>query len=233
PPRVGSVAWSVAAAGVAKVGGRRRRGAPGITSAAMTDSVARARALLAAHPVLDRHNDLPWAMRLKARYDMDAMDLALPQPRVHTDLGRLRKGCVGGQFWSVYVPSSLQGEQAVTATLEQIDHVHRMVERYPGELALATTAGQAEQAMAAGRIASLLGAEGGHSIDCSLGALRMLYRLGVRYLTLTHNDNVPWADSATDEPAGRRPTPFRPGGVPGKNPPRQPRPPPPPPPAPP
>src|SRR5262249_8374291 len=91
--------------------------------------------------------------------------------------------------------------QAVTATLEQIDHVHRMVERYPEELALATTAGQVEQAMAAGRIASLLGAEGGHSIDCSLGALRMLYRLGVRYLTLTHNDSGPWAASATDEPA--------------------------------
>src|SRR5262249_60503712 len=87
PPRVGSVAWSVAAAGVAKVGGRRRRGAPGITSAAMTDSVARARALLAAHPVLDGHNDLPWAMRLKARYDLDAVDLALPPPRAHTHPG--------------------------------------------------------------------------------------------------------------------------------------------------
>src|SRR5262249_54016766 len=122
------------------------------------------------------------------------------------------------QFWSVYVPSSLQGEQAVTATLEQIDYVHRMVERYPGELALATTAGQAEQAMAAGRIASLLGAEGGHSIDCSLGALRMLYRLGVRYLTLTHNDNVPWADSATDEPAVGGLTPFGAEGVPGPEP---------------
>jgi membrane dipeptidase len=166
----------------------------------MTDSLARARALLAAHPVLDGHNDLPWAMRQLAGYDLATMDIAVHQPRVHTDLGRLRAGGVGGQFWSVYVPSALQGEQAVTATLEQIDHVRRMVGHYPADLALATTAEQAERAMAAGRIASLMGAEGGHSIDSSLGALRMLYQLGVRYLTLTHNDNVPWADSATDEP---------------------------------
>src|SRR5215470_2547945 len=193
------------ATGLASRAGRRGRTAPGwrrhgIRSAAMTDSLARARALLAAHPVLDGHNDLPWAMRLKARYDMVAMDIAVHQPGVHTDLGRLRAGGVGGQFWSVYVPSTLQGERAVTATLEQIDHVHRMVDRYPADLALASTAEQSERAMAAGRIASLMGAEGGHSIDSSLGALRMLYRLGVRYLTLTHNDNVPWADSATDEP---------------------------------
>src|SRR5262249_16979115 len=204
PPRVGSVA----VAGLAKAGGRRRRCMAGITSAAMTASPARARAPLPLHPVLGGHNARPWARRLKPRDGRDAMDLAEHQPRLHTDLGRLREGGVGGQFWSVYVPSSPQGEQAVTATLEQIDYVHRMVDRYPGELALAPTAEQAEQAMAAGRIASLLGAEGGHSIDCSLGALRMLYRLGVRYLTLTHNDNVPWADAATDEPAVGGLTPF-------------------------
>ncbi len=167
----------------------------------MTDSLARARAILADHPVFDGHNDLPWAMRKKVRYDFGRLDIATRQPGVHTDLGRLREGGVGAQYWSVYVPSSLQGEQAVTATLEQIDHVHRMVDRYPDDLALAGTAEQAERAMAAGRIASLMGAEGGHSIDCSLGTLRMLYALGVRYMTLTHNDNVPWADSATDEPA--------------------------------
>jgi membrane dipeptidase len=166
----------------------------------MTEPMARARAVLAAHQVFDGHNDLAWAMRVKARYDLDLLDIATHQPSLHTDLGRLRAGSVGAQYWSVYVPSSLQGGHAVAATLEQIDHVYRMVDRYPDDLALATTAAQVEQAMAAGRIASLMGAEGGHSIDCSLGALRMLYALGVRYLTLTHNDNVPWADSATDVP---------------------------------
>ena len=104
------------------------------------------------------------------------------------------------QFWSVYVPCALSGPAAVAATLEQIDLVHRLVDRYP-ELSFATTAEQARRAFEAGRVASLLGAEGGHCIDGSLGVLRALYRLGVRYLTLTHNDNTPWADSATDEPA--------------------------------
>jgi membrane dipeptidase len=107
---------------------------------------------------------------------------------------------VGGQFWSVYVPSSLPGGHAVAATLEQIDAAHTMIERYSDRLAFAGTAEEVETAWAAGRVASLLGAEGGHSIDCSLGTLRMLHALGVRYMTLTHNDNTPWADSATDEP---------------------------------
>ncbi|MBR7744475.1 dipeptidase [Phycicoccus sp. BSK3Z-2] len=161
---------------------------------------ARVRALLERHPVLDGHNDLPWAARELVRYDWDRLDVGLAGRPTHTDLPRLRAGGVGGQFWSVYVPSTLQGDQAVTATLEQVDAVHTMVRRYAGDLALATTRAQVEDAMARGRIASLIGAEGGHSIDSSLGALRMLFALGVRYLTLTHNDNTPWADSATDEP---------------------------------
>ena len=160
----------------------------------------RARDLLATAPVIDGHNDLAWEMRKRAGYDFDLLDIAAPQPGLQTDIPRLRAGGVGGQFWSVYVPSSLQGGAAVTATLEQIDCVHAMIRRYPDTFALARSAAETEQAAAAGRIASLLGAEGGHSIDCSLGALRMLYALGVRYMTLTHNDNVPWADSATDEP---------------------------------
>jgi membrane dipeptidase len=101
----------------------------------------------------------------------------------------------------VFVPSSLQGDSAVSATLEQIDLTHRMIDRYPDTLELALTSGDVERIMAAGKIASLMGAEGGHSIASSLGVLRSLYALGVRYMTLTHNDNVPWADSATDEPA--------------------------------
>jgi len=117
-----------------------------------------------------------------------------------TDVPRLRAGGVGAQFWSVFVPSSLQGDSAVVATLEQVDAVHQMVGRYAGELGFARTADEVERVFASGRIASLMGAEGGHSIGCSLAALRMLYVLGVRYMTLTHNDNVPWADSATDEP---------------------------------
>ena len=157
--------------------------------------------LLARHPVVDGHNDLLWEARNQVGYDFDRLDVGGHTPSTHTDLPRLAQGGVGGQFWSVYVPTSLAGHAAVTATLEQVDGAHRLVERYADRLALATTADEVEAAWRDGRIASLLGAEGGHSIGCSLGALRMLHQLGVRYLTLTHNDNTPWADSATDDPA--------------------------------
>ncbi|MER5862739.1 dipeptidase [Kitasatospora sp. NPDC002040] len=161
----------------------------------------RARALLRTAPVVDGHNDLPWAMRAQAGYDLDAVDLTADQrDRLHTDFGRLRAGGVGAQFWSVYVRSDYAGDQAVSATLEQIDFVRTLTERYPEQLRLALTADDIETARAEGRIASLMGAEGGHSINCSLATLRAFHRLGVRYLTLTHNDNLPWADSATDKP---------------------------------
>jgi membrane dipeptidase len=150
--------------------------------------------------VIDGHNDLPWQLRLQCGGDLDRIDISRRQPTTATDIPRLRAGGVGGQFWSVYVPSNLPGDVAVTQTLEQIDLVHRLTARYADDLALATTADQVEAAITAGKIASLLGAEGGQSIGSSLGALRTLHRLGVRYLTLTHNDNVPWADSATDTP---------------------------------
>ena len=155
--------------------------------------------LLREHPVIDGHNDLLWALRHRHNYDFDAVDIGERQDGlVHTDLPRLREGGVGAQFWSVYVPSTM-GAEAVGATLEQVDAAYRMIERYADRMALATTADEVEAAWAVGRVASLLGAEGGHQIDGSLAVLRMYHRLGVRYLTLTHNDNVAWADSATDD----------------------------------
>jgi membrane dipeptidase len=150
--------------------------------------------------VVDGHNDLPWALREHCSYDLSAVDLAAGEPAVHTDLPRLRAGGVVAQFWSVFVPCVLSGDAAVTATLEQVDFVHRLVEAFPDDLTLCRTAGEVEVARGNGRIASLMGMEGGHSINSSLGTLRMMHDLGVRYLTLTHNENVPWADSATDEP---------------------------------
>jgi membrane dipeptidase len=164
------------------------------------DTRSRIRDLLLRHPVIDGHNDLPWEARERVAYDWDRLDISQTGLPTHTDLPRLRAGGVGAQFWSVYVPSDLPAGEAVTATLEQVDAVHTMTSRYAADLALATSTAQVERAISQGRIASLIGAEGGHSIDSSMGALRMLFALGVRYLTLTHNDNVPWADSATDEP---------------------------------
>ncbi|KUN98226.1 dipeptidase [Streptomyces caeruleatus] len=160
-----------------------------------------ARELLREFPVVDGHNDLPWALREQVRYDLDARDIATHQgAHLHTDLPRLREGGVGAQYWSVYVRSDYAGDKAVSATLEQIDCVRQLLARYPADLRPALTAADMQAARAEGRIASLIGAEGGHSIADSLATLRSLYVLGVRYLTLTHNDNIAWADSATDEP---------------------------------
>lgn len=167
----------------------------------MTSSLDIARDLLARWPVVDGHNDLPWALREQVRYDLDQRDIATDQSaHLHTDLPRLRAGGVGAQFWSVYVRADYAGDTAVSATLEQIDAVGQLVARYPGELRPALTADDMEAARAEGRIASLMGAEGGHSINNSLATLRTLHQLGVRYMTLTHNDTIDWADSATDEP---------------------------------
>ncbi len=166
----------------------------------MTEQSAAARDLLRRVPLVDGHNDLPWAIRAGFGSDPVLAALTGPVRQTQTDLPRLSAGGVGAQFWSVYVPGTLTGDAAVTAVVEQIDVVHRMIQAYPEHLELALTAADVQRAFAAGKIASLLGAEGGHSIASSLGVLRALYLLGVRYLTLTHNSNVGWADSATDTP---------------------------------
>src|SRR5512144_1134458 len=174
---------------------------PGAPAAGAEDeALARARRVLAGHPVLDGHNDLPWAIRENpdAPGDVAAYDL-LSRTKGATDLARLREGGVGGQFWSVYVPADLPGGFARTQ-LEQIDVARRVVARYPDRLALAGTADEVERAMRSGRVGSLLGVEGGHAIENSLGALRAYYDLGVRYMTLTHGKTIDWADSATDTP---------------------------------
>jgi membrane dipeptidase len=171
------------------------------TEVSLAAGIAAARDLLGRHPLVDGHNDLPWTLRVADELDLDTTDLAAPVASTQTDLPRMARGGVGAQFWSVFVPADLAGETAVTTTLEQIDLVHEMIRRYPGALELALTAADVERINTAGRLASMIGAEGGHSIGGSLGTLRAFYALGVRYLTLTHNRNLPWADSATDMPS--------------------------------
>ena len=176
---------------------------------AQADFLARARALHAQSLLIDGHNDYPWALReLDASRDLEKLDIAKPQPSIMTDIARLKEGGVGGQFWSVYTPSTMQGQAAVTATLEQIDIVHRMVRKYPAAFELALTAADVERIHKAGKIASMIGMEGGHSIDNSLANLRMFHRLGARYMTLTHSLNTPWADSCSDKPAHNGLSPF-------------------------
>jgi membrane dipeptidase len=163
----------------------------------MTGTALRhARRLLAAHPLIDGHNDLAWTIRERATRPRDvvAYDLRRRTPG-HTDLARLRAGGVGGQFWSVYVPGDIAAEGFARVQLEQIDIARRVIARYPA-LQAAGSAADIEQARRQGRIASLLGMEGGHALENSLGALRAFYDLGVRYLTLTHNVTHDWADAA-------------------------------------
>ena len=185
------------------------------TSPASDDQhLAQARAILARHPVLDGHNDLPWEIRKykAAPGDLAAYDLHVRAPaKGQTDLPRLRAGGVGGQFWSVYVPGEGTSGRAVLQ-LEQLDLARRMIDRYPDDLAYCTTADEVDAAMGAGKIASLLGMEGGHVLEGSLGALRAFYALGARYLTLTHNQSNELADSATGEVAARGPVGPRAGG---------------------
>jgi membrane dipeptidase len=151
--------------------------------------------------VVDGHNDLPWRLREKADGFFKRYDLTQEQKALHTDIPRLRKGGVGAQFWSAWVPASTERKgTAVKQTLEQIDLIHRMIRQYPDVFEMASSADDIVRIRRQGKIASLIGIEGGHSIDNSLGVLRTLHALGARYMTLTHSENTDWADSATDTP---------------------------------
>jgi membrane dipeptidase len=161
---------------------------------------ARARDILRDAPLIDGHNDLAYALREKVGLRTSRVDLHEPQPDLNTDIPRLRLGAVGGQFWSVWVPAALPESEAVRESLEQMDVVHGFIQRYPDTFALATTADEVEAAFGSGRVASLLGLEGGSMIGSSLPALRNAYARGVRYMTLTHWRTTRWADAATDAP---------------------------------
>jgi len=168
-------------------------------------------------PLIDGHNDLPWEIRDRFKSDLAAVDLKLdtshlPYPAgaspLMTDIPRLRAGDVGGQFWSVWIPSEMKGYQAVQTTLEQMDLVKRMAARYPGDLEMAYTAADVRRIHRAHKVASMIGIEGGHQINNSLAVLRQMYDAGARYMTLTHTVNNEWADSATDAPVHHGLTPF-------------------------
>ena len=165
--------------------------------AAESQEQDRARRLHEEVPLIDGHNDLPGQYREEVNRRMSELDIAVSQAELHTDIARLREGGVGAQFWSVYVPASLEGADAVRATIEQIDVVYELSRRYPDTFEMAFTADDVERVFASGKIASMIGMEGGHSIDSSLATLRMFYRLGARYMTVTHSRSTPWADSAT------------------------------------
>lgn len=160
----------------------------------------RAREILREAPLVDGHNDLAYALRERVGLRTSSVDLREPQPALDTDIPRLRQGLVGAQFWSVWVPAALPEPEAVVLSLEQMDVVHGFIERYPDAFALATTADEVEAAFAGGRIASLLGLEGGSMIGSSMPALRNAYARGIRYMTLTHWLTTRWADAATDPP---------------------------------
>ena len=166
-----------------------------------------ARRIHARAPVVDGHNDLPWELREKWGSDPRHGDLREPQPQFQTDLQRLRRGGVGAQFWSAFVPFDAERSTLVTF-LEQIDLIRRMAAAYPDELEMADRAADVDRIRAAGRIACMIGVEGGHAIDDSLGVLRLFHALGVRYMTLTHNETTSWADAATDVPRHGGLSPF-------------------------
>jgi len=168
--------------------------------------------ILRESPLIDGHNDLPWQFRKLSHNGIDAIALAgdtsALNPPLATDLKRLKAGGVGGQFWAVYVPAAMHGAEGVAVLLEQMDRVHRFITRYPASLELALTADDIVRIHAQGKVASLIGIEGGHAINNSLAVLRMSHALGARYMTLTHVKNNDWADAGTDTPLHHGLTPF-------------------------
>jgi len=188
-----------------------------LTTWAAEDYEHRVDRVLLQTPLIDGHNDLPWEIRERFKSDVAAINLAvstghLPleagQAALMTDIPRLRAGHVGAQFWSVWIPVSAQGFEAVQMTLEQIDLVKRMTAQYPADFAMAYSAADIRRIHKSRKIASLIGIEGGHQINNSLAVLRQMYDAGARYMTLTHSSNTSWADSATDRPAHHGLTPF-------------------------
>ena len=193
--------------------------APGVASANdASDRIAtHVDAVLARTPVVDGHNDLPELLRGRFGGDLSKIDLATDtskivppagEPALMTDIPRLRAGHVGAQFWSVWIPVTITGPAAVQTTVEQIDLVKAMAARWPRDFAMAYSVADIRRAQHAGRVASLIGVEGGHQINDSLAVLRQYYDLGARYMTLTHSTNTAWADSATDAPVHHGLTPF-------------------------
>jgi membrane dipeptidase len=189
---------------------------------AQTDAVQLRRALRLHRevPMIDGHNDLPWKLRAygrdsfqpgdasRPRLSLDSVDIARPQPALMTDIPRLRAGRVGGQFWSLWIPNELVPAGSARTTLEQIDIARRLAERYPHDLLLATSAADVWRAHRTGRIATLMGIEGGHAIENSLPVLRAYAALGVRYMTLTHNTTLAWVDAVNDSARHHGLTPF-------------------------
>ena len=188
-----------------------------LTTWAAEDYQHRLDQVLLQTPLIDGHNDLPWEIRERFKSDLAAINLGadtrhLPfepgQAALMTDIPRLRAGHVGAQFWSVWIPVSTPGFEAVQMTLEQIDLVKRMSAQYPADFAMAYSAADIRRIHKSRKIAALIGIEGGHQINNSLAVLRQMYDAGARYMTLTHTSNTPWADSATDSPAHHGLTPF-------------------------
>lgn len=192
-------------------GGTKKPAAPAVSmkDASLEARLAYVRKLLRNTPLVDGHNDLPWAMREAAKDPLDVVAYDLRRKTAGmTDIARLRKGMVGGQFWSVYIPGEVRDSGYARIQLEQIDIAKRVIARYPDVFVPAFTAADVRKAYAQGKIGSLLGMEGGHAIENSLGALRSYYELGARYMTLTHNVTLDWADAANDAPRNNGLTAF-------------------------